>query len=71
MYSSFAAYVVDIEVKLLLERQEDRSKQLKECKTQEERDRLQDRWAVGDAAEKIASAVRRASLRSNSFFGLF
>ena len=41
--------------------------ELEECKTQKEKDKLLDRWALEDSADKIADAIR-ASNRSRGLF---
>ena len=70
------AAMYDLEHKVLLqlaiELHEYREKTLENCKTQEEKDKWLDRWAIGDAAEKVADAVRSANRFPRSrFLGIF
>lgn len=50
-----------------------RQEDLKLCKTEEQRERLKDRWAIEDAADRIASAISHASIMSHRprIFGIF
>lgn len=41
------------------------------CKTQDEMDRLLDRWNIADAADKIADAVRSIPRERPRLFGIF
>ena len=45
--------------------------ELEMCKTQEERERLKDRWAIKDAAEEISNAIRSTSYSRHKFLGIF
>ena len=48
-----------------------RPAQLELCKTQEERDRLEDRWAMEDGLEDIADAIRYSGRSTSRFLGIF
>lgn len=50
-----------------------RYKQLSACKTQEERDKLLDRWNIADAAERIADAIKSQPryIERSKFLGIF
>ena len=48
-----------------------RPAQLELCKTQEERDRLEDRWAMEDGLEDIADAIRYSERSTSRFLGIF
>lgn len=48
-----------------------RTEELSMCETQEERDKLQNRWAILDSAEEISDAIRSSSMSRSRFLGIF
>ncbi len=48
-----------------------RDLELERCKTDEQKERLKDRWVIEDSAERIADAIHSVSRNKPRLFGLF
>jgi hypothetical protein len=64
--------IAEARIQMMAKQSEMRTRILKMCDTQAERDKRLDRWATEDAAHEIASAIMRAAVGSRrKLFGIF